>query len=148
MTISTISTVTIVGAGYMGGGIAQVLAIAGFDVTIADVSVENANASLERLQREAREFEEQGLFSPGSADLVAKNISAGKSLEEAVADVDFIEEAVFERLDVKRDVLGTISQHARPDAIIGTNTSTIPVKELVSAVKNPERFLTDRKSVV
>ena len=142
MTISTISTVTIVGAGYMGGGIAQVLAIAGFDVTIADVSVENANASLERLQREAREFEEQGLFSPGSADLVAKNISAGKSLEEAVADVDFIEEAVFERLDVKRDVLGTISQHARPDAIIGTNTSTIPVKELVSAVKNPERFLT------
>ena len=51
----TISTVTIVGAGYMGGGIAQVLAIAGFDVTIADVSVENANASLERLQRVAGE---------------------------------------------------------------------------------------------
>ena len=88
-----------------GGGIAQVLAIAGFDVTIADVSVDTANASLERLQREAREFEEQGLFSPGSADLVAKNISAGKSLEDAVADVDFVEEAVFERLDVKRDVL-------------------------------------------
>ena len=95
----TISTVTIVGAGYMGGGIAQVLAIAGFDVTIADVSVETANASLERLQREAREFEEQGLFSPGSAELVAENITAGKTIEEAVADVDFIEEAVFERLE-------------------------------------------------
>ncbi|MGO1286080.1 MAG: 3-hydroxyacyl-CoA dehydrogenase NAD-binding domain-containing protein, partial [Brachybacterium sp.] len=108
----TISTVTIVGAGYMGGGIAQVLAIAGFDVTIADVSVENANASLERLQKEARDFEEQGLYAPGSADLVAKNISAGKSIEDAVADVDFIEEAVFERIDVKRDVLGKISQHA------------------------------------
>ena len=138
----TISTVTIVGAGYMGGGIAQVLAIAGFDVTIADVSVENANASLERLQKEAREFEEQGLYAPGSADLVAKNISAGKTIEEAVADVDFIEEAVFERIDVKRDVLAKISEHARPDAIIGTNTSTIPVKELESAVKHPERFLT------
>ena len=138
----TISTVTIVGAGYMGGGIAQVLAMAGFDVTIADVSVDNANASLERLQKEARDFEEQGLYAPGSADLVAKNISAGKSIEEAVADVDFIEEAVFERIDVKRDVLGKISQHARPDAIIGTNTSTIPVSELESAVTNPERFLT------
>ena len=70
MTISTISTVTIVGAGYMGGGIAQVLAIAGFDVTIADVSVENANASLERLRKEAQDFEDQGLYSPGAAELV------------------------------------------------------------------------------
>lgn len=138
----SISTVTIVGAGYMGGGIAQVLAIAGFDVTIADVEVDVANKSLGRLQTEAREFEEQGLFAPGSADLVAQNVSAGKTIEDAVADVDFIEEAVFERVDVKREVLGKISEHARPDAIIGTNTSTIPVKELVSAVKNPERFLT------
>lgn len=138
----SISTVTIVGAGYMGGGIAQVLAIAGFDVTIADVSVDNANASLQRLRAEARQFEEQGLFSPGSADLVEQNISAGKTIEEAVADVDFIEEAVFEGIDVKRDVLALISKHARPDAIIGTNTSTIPVKELESAVEHPERFLT------
>ncbi|MGO1408850.1 MAG: 3-hydroxyacyl-CoA dehydrogenase family protein [Brachybacterium sp.] len=138
----TISTVTIVGAGYMGGGIAQVLAIAGFQVTIADVSVENANGSLERLQKEARDFEDQGLYSAGSADLVAKNVTAGKTIEDAVADVDFIEEAVFERIDVKRDVLAKISEHARPDAVIGTNTSTIPVKELESAVKNPERFLT------
>lgn len=138
----SISTVTIVGAGYMGGGIAQVLAIAGFDVTIADVSVDNANASLQRLRAEARQFEDQGLFSPGSADLVEQNISAGKTIEEAVADVDFIEEAVFERIDVKRDVLALISKHARPDAIIGTNTSTIPVKELESAVEHPERFLT------
>lgn len=137
-----ISTVTIVGAGYMGGGIAQVLAMAGFDVTIADVSVEAADASVERLRTEARAFEDQGLFAPGSADLVAANISAGKTIEEAVADVDFIEEAVFERVDVKRDVLATISKHARPDAIIGTNTSTIPVKELESAVTGPERFLT------
>lgn len=138
----TISTVTIVGAGYMGGGIAQVLAMAGFEVTIADVSVENANASLERLRSEAQQFEHQGLFPAGSASLVEKNISAGRTIEEAVADVDFIEEAVFERVDVKRDVLGLISEHARPDAIIGTNTSTIPVSELESAVKNPERFLT------
>ncbi|GAB4097594.1 3-hydroxyacyl-CoA dehydrogenase family protein [Brachybacterium horti] len=138
----TISTVTIVGAGYMGGGIAQVLAIAGLDVTLADVSVETANASLERLRNEAREFEAQGLFAPGSADLVEKNISAGRTIEEAVADVDLVEEAVFERLDVKRQVLGLISEHARPDTIIGTNTSTIPVKELESAVKHPERFLT------
>lgn len=137
-----IKTVTVVGAGYMGGGIAQSLAMAGFPVRIADVSVEAAEAALERLRREAREFEEQGLFPSGSADSIERNLSAGLTIAAAVADADFIEEAVFEKVEVKREVLGQISAAARPEAIIGTNTSTIPVKELVSAVSHPERFLT------
>lgn len=140
--MSDIQNVTIVGAGYMGGGIAQVLAMAGFTVTVADVSVDNADAALARLTREAAEFEEQGLFAPGSAALVEQNISAGKTIEEAVADADFIEEAVFEVPAVKQEVLARISAAARPDAIIGTNTSTIPVKVLEPAVSHPERFLT------
>src|SRR5690625_537551 len=75
--LMSISTVTIVGAGYMGGGIAQVLAIAGFDVTIADVDVAVADKSLERLQQEARDFEEQGLFAPGSAELRSEERRVG-----------------------------------------------------------------------
>ncbi len=140
--MSTISTVTVVGAGYMGGGIAQSFALAGLKVRIADVSVETANASLVRLEKEAREFEEQGLFPAGSADIIMKNLSAGMELEEAVADADFIEECVFELPEIKKEVLARISDAARPDAIIGTNTSTIPVSVLVPAVSNPERFLT------
>lgn len=137
-----IETVTVVGAGYMGGSIAQVLAMAGLPVRIADVSVEAANLALERIYREAEEYEEQELFPVGSADAIVKNISAGLTIAEAVKDVDFIEEAVFERVDIKREVLSEISEHARTDAIIGTNTSTIPVRELAPAVANPERFLT------
>jgi 3-hydroxybutyryl-CoA dehydrogenase len=137
-----INTVTVVGAGYMGGGIAQVLALNGFKVRIADVSVEATREALARLEKEAREFEEQGLFHSGSADTIMGNLTAGDSLEESVADVDFVMEAVFEDADVKKDVLARICTSARPDAIIGTNTSTIPVKVLVEAVTNPERFLT------
>lgn len=137
-----IETVTIVGAGYMGGSIAQVIAMAGMPVRIADVSVDAANDALIRLKNEAKEFEKQGLFPPGSAETISQNITAGMTIAEAVSDVDFIEEAVFERVDVKHEVLAEISKHARPDAIIGTNTSTIPVAELVQAVTNPERFLT------
>lgn len=140
--MTTISTVTVVGAGYMGGGIAQVLAAAGLPVRLADVSIEAADAALERVKAEALASEEQGLVPAGTAAKVAENLSAGLSIEDAVADVDFIEEAVFELPDVKREVLGRISEHARPDAIIGTNTSTIPVKVLAPAVRNPERFLT------
>ncbi|AKS31497.1 3-hydroxyacyl-CoA dehydrogenase family protein [Mycolicibacterium goodii] len=137
-----INTVTVVGAGYMGGGIAQVLALNGFKVQIADVNAEATHEALKRLDREAREFEEQGLFGPGSADTIMSNLTAGESLEAAVADVDFVMEAVFEDPDVKKDVLARVCASARPDAIIGTNTSTIPVKVLVEAVTNPERFLT------
>jgi 3-hydroxybutyryl-CoA dehydrogenase len=137
-----INTATVVGAGYMGGGIAQVLALNGFKVQIADVSVEATYEALKRLEREAREFEEQGLFHAGSAETIMSNLTAGNSMDDAVSDVDFVMEAVFEDPDVKKEVLARICASARPDAIIGTNTSTIPVKVLVEAVTNPERFLT------
>lgn len=138
----TINTVTVVGAGYMGGGIAQSLALADLQVEIVDVDVDAARKGLARLLAEAQEFEDQGLYTAGSTERIKANLSAGRTLEEAVAEADFIEEAVFESPEVKREVLGKISAHARPDAIIGTNTSTIPVHVLVSAVKHPERFLT------
>ncbi|WP_159618886.1 3-hydroxyacyl-CoA dehydrogenase family protein [Ruania rhizosphaerae] len=138
----TIETVTVVGAGYMGGGIAQIFANAGISTTIVDTTPEATQAGLDRLLREAAEFEADGLYEPGSTDRIRANLTAADSLEEAVADVDLIEEAVFERADVKHDVLARISAAARPDAIIGTNTSTIPVHVLVPAVQGPERFLT------
>lgn len=138
----TINTATVVGAGYMGGGIAQVLALNGFTVRIADVDTAATHEALKRLEKEAREFEDQGLFEAGSAKTIMDNLTAGDSLEDAVADADFVMEAVFEDPEVKKEVLARICASARPDAIIGTNTSTIPVKVLVGAVTNPERFLT------
>ncbi|CKI64447.1 3-hydroxyacyl-CoA dehydrogenase family protein [Mycolicibacterium smegmatis] len=137
-----INTVTVVGAGYMGGGIAQVLALNGFKVQIADVNDEATQEALKRLDREAREFEQQGLFGPGSADTIMSNLTASDSLDDAVSDVDYVMEAVFEDVDVKKEVLARVCASARPDTIIGTNTSTIPVKVLVDAVTHPERFLT------
>ena len=137
-----INTVTVVGAGYMGGGIAQVLALNGFTVQIADVDADATREALARLEKEAKEFEEQGLFEPGSAKTIMANLTAGNSLEDAVSDVDFVMEVVFEDPDVKKDVLSRVCAAARADAIIGTNTSTIPVKVLVDAVTHPERFLT------
>lgn len=138
----TLNTATVVGAGYMGGGIAQSLALAGFTVQLVDVDVDAALHGLERLLDEAQQFEDQGLYPAGATQKIQSNLTAGRTLAEAVADVDFIEEAVFEDPEVKRDVLAKISEHARPDAIIGTNTSTIPVSTLSPVVKHPERFLT------
>lgn len=140
--IARINTVAVVGAGYMGGGIAQSLAAAGVTVTIADVDAEAAAAARDRLIAEAEGFESSGMWPSGSAAAVQRNLTACSSIEEGVRGVDYIEEAVFERPDVKHDVLREISRHARADAIIGSNTSTIPVSVLSEAVTGPERFLT------
>lgn len=140
--MKTISSVTVVGAGYMGGGIAQSLALAGMKVTVVDSDPELTKKQFSRLLSEAQDFEDQGLYRPGSVEIIKSNLVCGTTIEEAVRDADFIEEAVFERPDVKMPVLERISKHARPGAIIGTNTSTIPVHVLVPAVDHPERFMT------
>lgn len=140
--IEKIQSVAVVGAGYMGGGIAQSLAATGYPVVIADVSADAAAATLERLNREADDFEAKGMFPPGAADRVHAALSAAATIAEAVEAADFVEEAVFEDIDVKHAVLAEVSAAARREAIIGSNTSTIPVHVLAEAVTGPERFLT------
>lgn len=137
----TTRNIAVVGSGYMGGGIAQVLALAGARVALADVSAEIAQSNYERLLKEADEFVAAGLFPAGSAEKLKENLWAAKDIEEAVADAEYIEEAVPEVLEIKHATLGRISAAARPDAIIGSNTSTISIAKLAEAVANPERFL-------
>lgn len=133
--------IAVVGSGYMGGGIAQVLALAGHTVRIADVSAEIAQQNLERLIRETGQFVADGLFPDDAVERVTANLSAAESIEAAVADADFIEEAVPEKLAIKHETLRRISAAARPDAVIGSNTSTILIASLAEAVTGPERFL-------
>ena len=125
----------------MGGGIAQVLALGGARVALADVSAEVAQKNYERLLAESDEFVAAGLFPEGSTAILKENLWAAKDIEEAVADADFIEEAVPEVIAIKHQTLARISAAARPDAIIGSNTSTISIAELSEPVANPERFL-------
>ena len=136
-----IEHIAVIGAGYMGGGIAQVFAMAGLDVAIWDADPEITRRHLDRLRREADDFEQQGLFEPGSTDRVQKNLRAAESVADAVAGADLVEEAVLERPDVKGPVLRSIEDAARPDAVIGSNTSTLPIGDLASGLERPERFL-------
>lgn len=133
--------IAVVGSGYMGGGIAQVLALAGHTVRIADVSAEIAASNRARLIAETEQFVADGLFPADAVARVDAHLSAAASIEEAVAEADFIEEAVPEKLEIKHATLRRISEAARPDAIIGSNTSTILIESLAEAVVGPERFL-------
>jgi 3-hydroxybutyryl-CoA dehydrogenase len=136
-----IEHIAVIGAGYMGGGIAQVFAMAGLDVVICDTDPDLTRRHLDRLRQEAEDFEKQGLFEPGSADLVQRNLRAADTLAEAVSGADLIEEAVLEQPEVKGPVLRSIEAAADPDAVIGSNTSTLPIGDLAADLKHPERFL-------
>ncbi|MFK4481767.1 3-hydroxyacyl-CoA dehydrogenase family protein [Curtobacterium sp. AB7] len=133
--------IAVVGSGYMGGGIAQVLALAGHTVRIADVSAEIAASNRARLIAETEQFVADGLVPADAVARVDAHLSAAASIEEAVAAADFIEEAVPEKIEIKHATLRRISEAARPDAIIGSNTSTILIESLAEAVVGPERFL-------
>lgn len=136
-----INTIALVGAGYMGGGIAQVFAIAGHPVILADADAELTKRNLARLIAEAKDWEGRGLFLPGQAALVEKHLSAAPSIEEAVADADYIQEAVPEKPEIKDAGLRRIEAAARPDAIIASNTSTLPIGGLAKSLNKADRFL-------
>ncbi|WP_314140385.1 3-hydroxyacyl-CoA dehydrogenase family protein [uncultured Plantibacter sp.] len=137
----TTHTIAVVGSGYMGGGIAQVLALSGATVRIADISEEIARKNYDRLIAEAEQFVADGLFPADAVERIRANVSPAASIEEAVTGADFIEEAVPEKIEIKHETLRRISAAASPDAIIGSNTSTILIGSLAEAVTNPERFL-------
>ena len=140
--VTEVATAAVVGSGYMGGGIAQSLALAGIDVALADADAATAARSLERLLAEGAVFEGAGLFPPGSAEVLRERLGAAASIEEAVAGADFVEEAVPEAPALKLEVLARVEAAARPEAIVGSNTSTIPVARLATAFADPSRFLT------
>lgn len=137
----TQQVIAVVGSGYMGGGIAQVLALSGATVRIADISAEIAQSNYDRLITEAEQFVADGLFPEDAVERLRANLHPAQSIEEAVADAVFIEEAVPEKIEIKHATLARISKAARPDAIIGSNTSTILIGKLAEAVEGPERFL-------
>ena len=137
----SITRTAVIGSGYMGGGIAQVLALAGATVRLADVTSAIAHAAYERLVEEAEQFERDKLLARGSAAALRARLRPAESIEDAVADAQYITEAVPENRAIKLATLARVSAAAPPAAIIGSNTSAIPINELASAVATPERFL-------
>ena len=139
--MTSIKHTAIVGGGYMGGGIAQTLAVNGIDCLLADASSDLADKSVRRLHEETEQYESLGLFPEGASSSVAEHLRAAPRLEDAVVEADFITEAVPEILALKQAVLSAISQAARPDAIISSNTSALSISELACHVSHAERFL-------
>jgi len=136
-----IETVTVVGAGIMGRGIAQVCARHGLKVNLHDVSEEVLLKSQKSIRSGLARLASKGEMSEDQLEEAVKRIRAVTDLEAAVGGVDLIIEAVPENPDLKRKVLAEIDEAAGADAIIASNTSSISITELASATGRPDRFI-------
>jgi len=130
------SRVHVVGAGTMGGDIAAWCALRGLTVTLQD---QNAERIAPAVQRAAQLFGER-LKDPRRArdanDRLIPDVDG-----DGVARADVIIEAIFENLDAKRDLIASLESKAKPDAILATNTSSIPLEDIASRLADPSRLV-------
>lgn len=135
-----VAVAAVVGLGYMGGGIAASIARAGVQCRVFDADAGRTAARIQELTAEFARLAEDGLIPGDEARAVAENLVPGSSLEADLPAAQVVIEAVPESIELKHAVLGKIDRSAAPDAVIGTNTSSIRITELAGALRDPGRF--------
>ena len=140
MDIDDVNTITVLGAGSMGHGIAEVAALAGFDVRLRDIERAFVEDGYEQIEWSLDKLVEQGQLEPDDASTTLDRVSTHVDLEDAVDDAEVVIEAVPEKMAIKKDVYQDLEAVAPEDAVFATNTSSLSITELSSVTDRPERF--------
>ena len=136
-----VKKVTVLGAGLMGHGIAQVAAQAAkYEVSLRDVKQEFLDNGMNMIKNSLQSFLKKEKISEKEVDETLKRIHPTLNLKEAVTDADLIIEAVPENVELKKNMYREVEKFAPEDALIGSNTSSISITELASATRKPEQF--------
>jgi 3-hydroxybutyryl-CoA dehydrogenase len=136
-----IRSVTVLGAGTMGHGIAQVAAAAGCEVVLRDVDEPSVARGLERIKENLEGAVSRGKLSAADRDAAIARLMTTTSLERSVAKADLVIEAIPEDLALKEATFRTIDGAAPEHALFATNTSSLPVAAIARATTRPERVV-------
>jgi 3-hydroxybutyryl-CoA dehydrogenase len=134
-----IRKVFVVGSGLMGSGIAQVCAQAGIEVTMQDMYPEAIEKALKNIEWSVNKLAEKGILKENGATVIGRIRTVAELTDAAAADL--IIEAVFENLDLKQKIFRRIDELAKEDALVASNTSSIPITNLAAVTRRPERVL-------
>ena len=135
-----ITKIGVLGAGMMGAGIAYVSAKAGFDVVLKDVSIEAAEKGKNYSEKIEAKALERGKTTQEKSDALLARITPSADPAD-FAGVDFVIEAVFESVELKHKVFQEIEDVVEPNALLGSNTSTLPITGLAAGVKRQDDFI-------
>jgi 3-hydroxybutyryl-CoA dehydrogenase len=131
--------VLVIGAGFMGAGIAQVCAQAGYQVFLTDNNPEALDKAVGGIRWSVEKFARKGAVTE-APQAVLERIRPQQDLQKA-AEADWVVEAVIEREELKKEIFSELDRLAPAETLLASNTSSIPISRLASATKNPERVL-------
>lgn len=138
MTIDAIKTIAVVGAGTMGQGIAQVCSAAGYKVLLYDIQPELVSSALSSIRKNLDSAVEKGKLDRAQKDSIINFIIGVTDFRQL--QVELVIEAVIEKLDIKQKIFAEIEKINGRDCILTTNTSSIPITQIASALKYQDRF--------
>jgi 3-hydroxybutyryl-CoA dehydrogenase len=139
MKFKDVSNVAMIGSGTMGAGMSWCFAQSGYNVKLHDVSPQQLERACARLEAIQKLFVEEGLISAGAARTARKRITAVTRLEESLDGVQYVLEAVPERLSIKQELFVQFERCTPDDAILATNTSGLHITDIAAVCRHPER---------
>lgn len=138
---ASIQRAAVLGAGTMGHGIAQVLAMSGIETCLFDISEEAVADGLAKIAGNLDKGVARGKVSEEDKAAAVARLSGAVDLERAIEGVQVVVEAVPERMDLKRDLFGRLGAALGPEVLLATNTSSLSITEIADATEHPERVV-------
>lgn len=135
-----VKTFGVIGAGQMGNGIAQVAAMSGLNVIMNDIKEEFVQSGVNNISKILFKNVEKGKMTAGEKDAVLGRIKTTTDIQD-MADADFVVEAAVEREDLKFKIFQDLDEICKPDVILSTNTSSIPIGRIAAKTQRPDKVI-------
>lgn len=136
-----INKISVIGAGTMGNGIAHVFALAGFEVTLADVNPSQLQRALATITKNLERQVSKNLVTEDEKNSALKNIHLVNTIPAGVVNAQLVVEAATENTDLKLDIFRQLDLHAPADCILATNTSSISITKIASVTRRPTQVI-------
>ena len=140
MKLEDIETITVLGAGTMGHGIAEVAALADYEVRLRDINEGLVEDGYDQIVWSLNKLAEKDRISEDDRDSAIENVTPVVDMEEAVEETDVVIEAIVENMDIKKDVYSEVAEYAPEETIFASNTSSLSITELAEATDRPAQF--------
>ena len=136
-----IKNITVLGSGIMGHGIAQISAMAGYNVVLRDIEQQFLDKAMEKIKWSLDKLVSKEKISENERDKIFSRIKPIVDLKDAVHDCDLVIEAVPEIMDLKKKVYAELDKTAGDQVIFASNTSTLPITEIANTISRPKKFI-------
>ena len=140
MKVDEIKEVGVIGAGTMGSGIAQVVATSGRKVVLIDVSDASLERGMTTIEKSLARMVKKGDIAGSDSRAIVSNIRVTTKFED-LSGVDMVVEAIFEEIGVKKKTFAKLDEVTRPEIILATNTSSLPIVEIAISTKRPDKVV-------